>query len=68
MLNDFELEGAPVPARKEQFEELGYYGADIVMRLCSWYQNKTDISYFMTITSHLMNYWSKNLGRGNNKN
>ena len=35
MLYDFELEGAPDPARKEQVEELGYCGADIVMRLCS---------------------------------
>ena len=36
MLYDFELEGAPDSARKEQVEELGYCGADIVMRLCSW--------------------------------
>ena len=36
MLYDFELEGAPDPARKEQVEELGYCGADVVMRLCSW--------------------------------
>ena len=35
MLYDLELEGAPDPARKEQVEELGYCGADIVMRLCS---------------------------------
>ena len=36
MLYDFEPEGAPDSARKEQVEELGYCGADIVMRLCSW--------------------------------
>ena len=36
MLYDFEVEGAPDPPRKEQVEELCYYQADIVMRLCSW--------------------------------
>ena len=36
MLYNFELEGAPDPARKEQVEELGYCRADIVTRLCSW--------------------------------
>ena len=36
MLHDFKLEKAPDPARKEQVEELGYCGANIVMRLCSW--------------------------------
>ena len=35
MLYEFELEGAPDPARKEQVEELVYYGTDIVIRICS---------------------------------
>ena len=32
MLYDFELEGAPHPARKEQVEELGYCRADVVVQ------------------------------------
>ena len=30
MFHDFDLEGASDPARKEEVEELGYCGADIV--------------------------------------
>ena len=32
ILYDFELEGAPNPARKEQVEEPGYCGADVVIQ------------------------------------
>ena len=34
MLHDFDLEAASNPARKEEVEELGYCGADIVTWLC----------------------------------
>ena len=46
MLNDFKLEGAPDPARKEQVEELGYYGADTVMQLCSWLSKRNGYKLF----------------------
>ena len=56
MLYDFQLEGAPDPVGKKQIDELGYCGADVVFDFVHGYQNKTDISYFLTITSHLLNY------------
>ena len=33
-LYDFEFDGAPDPDKVEQIDEIGYYGGDIVLRLC----------------------------------
>ena len=33
-LYDLEFDGAPDPDKVEQIEEIGYYGGDIVLRLC----------------------------------
>ena len=46
MLYEFELEGAPDPARKEQVEELVYYGAGIVIRICSQLPKQTGYKLF----------------------
>ena len=56
MLYDITLERAPDPIRKEQIEELGYCETDVIMRLCSSLPKQRDISYFLRITSHLLNY------------
>ena len=32
--HDFEFDGAPDPEKVEQNDEIGYYGGDIVLRLC----------------------------------
>ena len=57
MLYDVKLERAPDPIRKEQIEELGYSETDVVMRLCSSIPKQRDVSYFLRITSHLLNYY-----------
>ena len=57
MLYDVKLERAPDPIRKEQIEELGYCETDVVMRLCSSIPKQRDVSYFLRITSHLLNYY-----------
>ena len=58
MLYDFEWEGAPNPAGKEQVEELGYCGADILMQLCSWLPkqkaNKLFFDNYFTFTELLV--------------
>ena len=33
-LYEFEFDGAPDPDKVEQIDEIGYYGGDIVLRLC----------------------------------
>ena len=36
MFYDFEFNGAPKPERSEKVDEIGYYGADVVLRLCHY--------------------------------
>ena len=49
MFHDFDLEGASDPARKEEVEELGYCGADIVTWLCLWLPKQKGYNYFTFI-------------------
>ena len=34
MLYNFEFNGAPKPERPEKVDEIDYFGADVVLRLC----------------------------------
>ena len=36
MLYNFEFNGAPKPERPEKVDEIGYLGADVVLRLCQY--------------------------------
>ena len=40
MLYNFEFNGAPKPERPEKVDEIDYFGADVVLRLCQYLPNQ----------------------------